>query len=89
MPVWEGQQAPTKAFVDELTRQIQVVLDQPSRGPGSEGQFALGAGARWPLHAPPTRAVTVPKGRISAWPTGNTATRCRRISRSRAGGAGC
>jgi ABC-type glycerol-3-phosphate transport system substrate-binding protein len=29
VPVWEGQQAPTKAFVDELTRQIQVVLDQP------------------------------------------------------------
>jgi len=29
VPVWEGQQAPTKAFIDELTRQIQVVLDQP------------------------------------------------------------
>jgi multiple sugar transport system substrate-binding protein len=28
-PVWEGQQAPTKAFLDELTRQVQVVLDQP------------------------------------------------------------
>ena len=29
VPVWEGQQAPTKAFLDELTRQVQVVLDQP------------------------------------------------------------
>ncbi len=29
MPVWEGQQAPTKAFMDELTRQVQVVLDKP------------------------------------------------------------
>jgi multiple sugar transport system substrate-binding protein len=29
MPVWEGAQAPTKAFMDELTRQVQVVLDKP------------------------------------------------------------
>jgi ABC-type glycerol-3-phosphate transport system substrate-binding protein len=29
VPVWEGQQAPAKAFLDELTRQVQVVLDQP------------------------------------------------------------
>jgi ABC-type glycerol-3-phosphate transport system substrate-binding protein len=29
MPVWEGQQAPTKSFMDELTRQVQVVLDRP------------------------------------------------------------
>ncbi len=28
-PVWEGQQAPTKAYLDELTRQVQVVLDMP------------------------------------------------------------
>jgi hypothetical protein len=28
VPVWEGQQVPTKAFLDELTRQVQVVLDQ-------------------------------------------------------------
>ncbi len=29
LPVWESQQAPTKAFMDELTRQVQVVLDKP------------------------------------------------------------
>jgi ABC-type glycerol-3-phosphate transport system substrate-binding protein len=29
VPVWAGQQAPTKAFMDELARQVQVVLDQP------------------------------------------------------------
>jgi DNA-binding LacI/PurR family transcriptional regulator len=28
-PAWEGQQAPTKAFLDELTRQVQMVLDRP------------------------------------------------------------
>jgi multiple sugar transport system substrate-binding protein len=28
VPVWAGQQAPTKAFMDELARQVQVVLDQ-------------------------------------------------------------
>jgi multiple sugar transport system substrate-binding protein len=29
MPVWEGKESPSKAFLDELTRQVQVVLDKP------------------------------------------------------------
>ncbi len=28
-PVWEVKQTPTKAFIDVLTRQVQVVLDEP------------------------------------------------------------
>jgi multiple sugar transport system substrate-binding protein len=28
-PVWEGKETPTKAYIDELTRQVQVVLDKP------------------------------------------------------------
>jgi multiple sugar transport system substrate-binding protein len=28
-PVWDGKESPSKAFLDELTRQVQVVLDKP------------------------------------------------------------
>lgn len=28
-PVWEGKESPSKAYMDELTRQVQVVLDRP------------------------------------------------------------
>jgi ABC-type glycerol-3-phosphate transport system substrate-binding protein len=28
-PVWEGKETPSRSFMDELTRQVQVVLDKP------------------------------------------------------------
>jgi hypothetical protein len=28
-PVWEGKEGANKAYLDELTRQVQVVLDKP------------------------------------------------------------
>ena len=29
LPVWNGEQAPSKAFLDELARRVQVILDRP------------------------------------------------------------
>ncbi len=29
MPLWEGKETPSRSFMDELTRQVQVVLDKP------------------------------------------------------------
>lgn len=29
LPVWNGEQAPSKAFMDELARRVQVILDRP------------------------------------------------------------
>ncbi|MGH2370966.1 MAG: hypothetical protein ACRDI2_22540 [Chloroflexota bacterium] len=28
VPIWEGKETPSRSFMDELTRQVQVVLDQ-------------------------------------------------------------
>jgi multiple sugar transport system substrate-binding protein len=29
LPLWEGKETPSRAYIDEITRQVQVVLDKP------------------------------------------------------------
>jgi hypothetical protein len=31
-PIWSGQQAPTKSYLDECDRQLQQILDLPMPG---------------------------------------------------------